>query len=287
MPMRSSSSMVLGFLLLSAPALAGDVYTFAVDQQGTGHFFVTPGTLVANGNRQGKVFLDGRKYRMELKPGPESTIADQAMISKDGGAHEIALDLKGHTFYEPKTPNSTSSLLRLLPVDNGSVTNVKLDAMEAPEPEMVSGIQTRRHEIKLSYDITVELRPPAGIPQPVKVRPEIVHGKVTVDATYWLAAGGTPVLPKLLRPEIHTGFPEIDSRLDDAIAALQGIPVKQQMTISTEGDQGTAPQTSLRTVTLQGHKTQQIKASAFEIPAGFKMHEPEFSGPGLGPLPPQ
>ena len=32
MPMSSSSVTVLGFLLLSAPALAGDVYSFTVDQ---------------------------------------------------------------------------------------------------------------------------------------------------------------------------------------------------------------------------------------------------------------
>ena len=124
------------------------------------------------------------------------------------------------------------------------MTNVKLDAVEAPEPETVSGVPAQRHEIKLSYDITVEIPASRQSPSTDKGRPEIVRGKVKVDAIYWLAAGGTPALPKLLRPGIHTGFLEIDPKLDGVVAALQGIPVKQQMTISTEGDQGTTPQTS-------------------------------------------
>ncbi len=62
--------------------------------------------------------------------------------------------------------------------------------------------------------------------------------------------------------------------------------MKQQVTFSTEGDRGTMPLTSTRTVLLQGHKTQEMKAAKFEAPAGFKMHEPELSRPGLGPVPP-
>jgi hypothetical protein len=234
---------------------------------------------------QGKVFLDGRKYRLELKPDPESTRPFQAMVSKDGGAHEFALNSVDHTFYEPKAAAVTSPLLRLLPIGNASVTNVKLDTVEAPEPETVSGVAARRHEIQLSYDITVEIPPPDALARLGKGQSEIIHGKVKVDAVYWLAAGTTPALPALLRPEIHTGFPEIDPKLEGAIAALQGVPVKQQVTFSTEGDRGTTPQTSTRTVLLQGHKTQAMKAATFEVPKGFKMHEPEFSRPGLGPVP--
>jgi hypothetical protein len=274
MPMRSSSVTVLGFLLLSVPALAGDVYTFSVRHDDDS----TP--------TQGKVFLDGRKYRLELKPDPESTNPYRTMISKDGGTHEIAINYEDHTFYEPKAAAITSFMLHLLPIGNASVTNVMLDTVEAPEPETVSGVAARRHEIKLSYDISIEIPPPDHLARLGKGQSEIIHGKVKVDAVYWLAAGATPALPKLLRPAIHTGFPEIDPKLESAIAALQGIPMKQQVTFSTEGDRGTTPQTSTKTVLLQSHKTQGMKAVKFEAPAGFKMHEPEFSRPGLGPVPP-
>ncbi len=95
MPMSLSSVTVLGFLLLSVPALAGDVYTFPIQGDGST-------------STQGKVFLDGRKYRLELKPDPESTSPYRTMISKDGGAHELALHSEDHTFYEPKAAAVTS-----------------------------------------------------------------------------------------------------------------------------------------------------------------------------------
>ncbi|HTG35585.1 MAG TPA: hypothetical protein VLB76_21905 [Thermoanaerobaculia bacterium] len=272
--MSLPSATVLGFLLLSVPALAGDIYTFSIQHDDDSDI------------TQGKVFLDGRKYRLERKPDPKSTNPYRTMISKDGGAHELALNSEDHTFYEPKASARTSFLLRLLPIGNASVTNVTLDTVEALEPETVSGVAAKRHEIKLSYDISVEIPPPDSLSRLGKGQSEIIHGKVKVDAVYWLAAGTTPALPALLRPAIHTGFPEIDPKLEGAIAALQGVPVKQQVTFSTEGDRGTTPLTSTRIVLLQSHKTQATKASAFEVPTGFKMHEPEFSRPGLGPVPP-
>ena len=273
MPMSSPSLTVLGFLLLSVPALAGDVYTFDIRHGDDS----TP--------TQGKVFLDGRKYRQEFKPDPESTRPYKAVVSKDGGAHEFALNSEDHTFYEPKAPTVDSFQLRLLPVGNASVTNVKLDTVEAPEPETVSGAEARRHEIHLSYDISVEIPPPDNLARLGKGQTEVIHGKVKVDAVYWLAAGATPALPRLLRPGIHTGFLEIDPKLEGVIAALQGIPVKQQVNFSTEGDRGTTPLTSTKTVLLQNHETQAVNAAMFEVPSKFKMHEPEFSRPGLGPVP--
>jgi hypothetical protein len=288
--MNSSSLTILGFLLLSAPALAGDVYSFTVDQQGGGGSFLQAGKHVFDsGDARGTVLVEGRKYRLELAPDPELSRPYQAVISNDGGKRELALSLKDHTYFESAAASITSPLFNLLPIPGQrSVSNVKLDVKEAPEPEMIpGGGPARRHEIKLSFDLTLEIPPPAGMPPGFKGHTEKIQGKVSVEAVYWLAAGSAPVLPRLLRPAIHTGFPEIDSKLDGTLAALQGVPVKQQVTISTSGDQGTESRTSIRTVLLENHKTREMKASSFEVPAGFKMHEPEFSGPGLGVLPPQ
>jgi hypothetical protein len=204
------------------------------------------------------------------------------LISKDGGNREIALDLPHHTYFEPKDSTVTSSLFLLLPIaGDRSVSRVTMTALT--QPEEVSGIPAQRHEIKLSYDISLVIPPPPDRPSGVKGKAETVHGRVNVDAIYLLANGETPVLPKLLRPGLHTGFPEIDSKLDRAIAALQGIPVKQQVTISMSGDKGTAARTSTRTVILENQRKRETKASLFEIPAGFRMHEPEISRPVGGP----
>lgn len=285
MPLPPSSLTLAGFLLLSVPALAGDVYSFTLERQGGGGNDGLPaGKFVLDpGSARGTVLVDGRKYRLDLAPDPKSTRPYQAVISNDGGEHEIALNPEDRTFFEARVPDITSSLFHLLPIPgNRSVENVKLDAAEAPETETVSGVPTRRHEIKLSYDLTLAIPPPPGM----KRRSEVIRGKVDVDAIYWMAAGATPVLPKLLRPEIRTGFPEIDAKLAGAMAALQGVPVKQQVTISTQGDQGTESRTSRRTVVLQSHQTRETKATSFEVPAGYKMHEPEISRPRLETVPP-
>jgi hypothetical protein len=273
--MNSSSLAILGLLLLSAPALAGEVYRFAVSQN-------EEGTPPADKGQTLTVLVDGAKYRVEFPPDPESPRPYSVLISKDGN-REIALSLHDHTYFEPKAAEITSALFHLLPIaGDRSVSRVTMTALA--QPDEVSGIPVQRHEIKLSYDITLVIPPPANMPAGVKGSSETVRGKVSVDAVYWMSEGETPVLPKLLRPDLHTGFPEVDAKLDHALAALQGIPVKQQVTITTTGDQGTEPRSSTRTVLLENHKKRATKASLFEIPAGFKMHEPEISRPVGGPM---
>jgi hypothetical protein len=279
--MSSSSLAVLGFLLLSAPVLAGDVYSFTVEQSDD---TAPAGKLTADpGGTKGKVIVDSRKYRVELAPDPKSSRPYEVLISNDGGDREIALSLHDHRYFEPKKAEITSSLFHLLPIPGDrSVSRVEMTALA--QPEEVSGVPSQRHEIKLSYDITLVIPPPANMP-PGKGSAETVRGKVSVDAVYWLAEGETPVLPHLLQPALHTGFPEVDAKLDRAMAALQGIPVKQQVTISITGDKGTESRTTTRTVTLENHKRRETKAALFEIPAGFKMHEPEVSRPAMRVVP--
>ncbi|HEY3571908.1 MAG TPA: hypothetical protein VGP73_28520 [Thermoanaerobaculia bacterium] len=284
MSTNSSPLTILGFLLLSAPVLAGDVYSFTIERSGdteelhAGKFVLDPGRA------RGTVLLDERKYRLELTPDPESVQPLDAVISNDGGTRETALSLKDHTYFEVKTPGVTSPLLLLLPIGGDrSVGGVVVTT--STQPEAVAGSPAQRHEIKLSYDITLVIQPPANGPSGFKGKAETVHGKVSIDAVYWMAEGKAPVLPKLLRPDLHTGFPEVDARLDGALAALHGIPVKQRVTITTTGDQGTEARTSARTVTLESHQKREAKAPLFEVPAGFKMHEPEVSGPGMRIVP--
>ncbi|PYQ54338.1 MAG: hypothetical protein DMF53_29700 [Acidobacteria bacterium] len=282
MSMNSSFLTILGFLLLSAPALAGDVYSFTIDRSDR-EMLPAAGLVADPGVAKGTVIVDGRKYRVELAPDPESARPYDVLVSKDGGDREIALSLHGHTYFEPEKPKLTSPLFYLLPIaGDRTVSRVTMTALA--QPEEVSGAPAQRHEIKLSYDITLVIPPPPNMPSG-KGKSETVHGNVSIDAIYWLAEGETPVLPRLLRPNLHTGFPEVDAKLDRALAALQGIPVKQQVTITTTGDQGTEARTATRTVTLQNHKKREAKASLFEIPAGFKMHVPEFSRPGIGVVP--
>src|SRR5262249_42088023 len=154
---------ILGFLLLSAPALAGDVYSFTIDRSG-GNAIVPTAKLVADpGSAKGTVTVDGRKYRIELAPAPESGRPYDVLVSNDGGDREIALSLHDHTYFEPDKPELTSPLFHLLPIPGDrSVSGVTMTV--ADQPEEVSGAPAQRHEIKLAYDITLVIPPPPNMP---------------------------------------------------------------------------------------------------------------------------
>jgi len=279
------SLLLLACLLPSAPALAREAYDFTVTRQqedGPGQ----GGASVESGDRRGRLIVDGRSYRLELAPGGENPPLYQALVSNDGGTHEIALNLTNHTFFAPHPHTVTSPLLRVLPIGDASVSNVDLQSSEAPAT--LDGVATRRREIRLSYDVAVALSAPVGRQAPGKMHViETVHGKVTVEAIYWLAPGERPALPELLRPDIRSGFAEVDAKLAAAAAALDGIPLQQRVTISSTGDQGATPLRSVRTVRLENHKRADTRAALFEVPPGFRKHEPQLSRPGLGgDLPP-
>src|SRR3954454_21179533 len=174
MPMNSSSLTILGFLLLSAPALAEDIYRFTVDQR-QGDEVVPLGAFLGQGSVKGTVILDGGKYRLELAPDPEDVRPFEVVISHDGGGREIALNPRNHTYFEPKESEITSPLLLLLPSPGDrSVSRVTMTA--SAQPDEVPGV--RRQEIKLSYDITLVIPPPPNMPPGFKGHSETVRGKV-------------------------------------------------------------------------------------------------------------
>ncbi len=249
---------VLGFLLLSAPALAGDMFSYKREGAGT--------------DLTGRVIVDGNKYRMEFNEESDQRLYD-AVVSKDGGAHEYALNPANRTYYELKSDPSlpTSMLFWLYPLPNTkrSVKNVKLDVSAGQETEQVAGMAARRHDIRLSYDIAVELAPK-----------DVVRGKVKLEAVYWMAEDKALALPELMRPVIRTSFPEIDTRLAEALSKLRGLPVKQESTLSVEAFQSEPRKETVR-LTISGWTTTATKPSMFEVPSGFKYHEPVFSRPGF------
>jgi hypothetical protein len=87
------------------------------------------------------------------------------------------------------------------------------------------------------------------------------------------------------RPEIRTGFAEIDGRLSAALAALRGLAVKQQVSIATEGDQGVTPQSETSSKLIGSVRSSKAQAAQFEVPSGFRRHKPEITAPGVESAP--
>lgn len=257
--MRLLAGFVL--LLLSTPVWAGDVFRFTIDRDGP---LARP--------VKGRVLVEGSSYRVELDRLGDGPRALDVIVSRDGGMLETSIDLERRTYFEFKgyTRGAGSRLFSLFPgvaSKTSTVSNVQLQAAGGNEPEMVSGLAARRHEIRLSYDVAVKF--PA----------ETVRGKVTLHATYWLAAGKETTLPRMLRPAIWTDLPEIDGRLAEAHASLRGLPVKQQVSITAEVEQGVT-QSESWTTTIYDLATAATRPSLFEVPKGFTYKEPEAVAPG-------
>jgi hypothetical protein len=253
---------ILGLFFLSAPVLGDDLYTFSIENRGG----------LMEGVQTGKVFAAGTSYRVDLGPKDGELPLYPVTVSSDGGEHETAIDPVHRFYYSPKHGSGpTSSLFNLFPVRplSRSVTNIQFTVLEQDEPESVSGLKTREVEIRLSYDIKMQLS-----------KTETVAGKVSLNAKYWMVADREVALPVRLRPAVRSGIPEIDSRLSGALAKLRGLPVKQEVTISTESP-GSEPQKSIVTRTIRDLHTVAAKPGRFEVPKGFQYHEPVRSRPGL------
>jgi hypothetical protein len=152
-------------------------------------------------------------------------------------------------------------------LDKPKLKNVEVAVVEAPETEAVSGLQTRRYEVRLSYDISTRL---FG---------ETVKGKVTTAAVYWLAEGPERTVPTLLRPLLTTGIAELDERLREPLAKLRGFPVRQRVTVTAEGEEVPRRVSTLE-VNLSAPASAELPAGAFEVPKGFRFEEPEYIRPG-------
>jgi hypothetical protein len=249
---------VLTALFISAPAFAGDLYTFKIDY----------GASVETG----KVFAAGTSYRVELDPKDGELPLYPVEVSTDGGEHETAIDPARRFYYSLKhEANPTSGLFTLFPIRplSQTVTNVQFAVVEEPAPEPVSGLKTREYEIRLSYDTKVQIS-----------KSETVPGKVSLRARYWMAEDREVAVPVSLRPALRSGIPEIDSRLTGVLAKLRGLPVKQEVTITAESP-GNEPQKSVVTQTIRDLHTAAIKPGQFMVPKGFRYHEPVMSRPGL------
>jgi hypothetical protein len=250
---------LLGFLFLSMPAFGDALYTFSIETRGGLEETV----------QTGKVFAAGTSYRMELGPKKDGELPlYPVVISKDGGEHETAIDPARRFYYSPKQGSGpTSTLFSLFPVRplSRSVTNLQFTVLGQDEPEPISGMKTHEVEIRLSYDIKMQLS-----------KTETVKGKVSLDAKYWMAEDQEVALPARLHPALRSGIPEIDSRLSAALAKLRGLPVKQEVTIAMESP-GSEPQKSIVTRTIRELHTTATKPDRFEVPKGFQYHEPQFS----------
>jgi hypothetical protein len=250
----------IGLLLLSAPAWAGEMYSFTLEKRDG----------LDDDLRRGRVFVEGNRYRLELDPGEEPRSYEVA-IWKGESAESIFLDPESRTYYtgqktEPQWPSDFMLWLYSMR-EKKTVSNVRLEVQEAPSLETVSGQPTRRHGIRVSYDLAVQHLA------------ETLRGTVTIEWVSWRVEERSLLVAQQLQPWVHTLFPEVDGPLNEALAKLRGFPIKQRVTSTADLKQGEL-QTHVITNTIHDIKPAETRPDLFEIPKGYTYKKPEITFPG-------
>ncbi len=240
-------------------AIAADAYRY------TTHYVGYPEPKTSSGN----VLVDGSRYRIQLGPSDDPRPWD-VFLSMDGGRHQKAVNLGNKTFFDLPSASlgPTSLSYRLLPVGDPSITNPKIESSEE-NGEILEGYPTRKVIIRFSYNVQVDLRGTT------------IRGKVQSTTTFWLTDRVSPPLLAMFRPQIRTGFPEIDDPLAELLSELRGFSLKGRTSITTEVS-GEEPETSVRTRTVDAIRSVEVKPEDFQVPKGFIYQEPVWATPGGG-----
>jgi hypothetical protein len=77
---------------------------------------------------------------------------------------------------------------------------------------------------------------------------------------------------------IATGLENLDKLLREPLSRLQGLPVRQRITVTSEG-KDLPRRVATYTVDLSTVESAPSPAGVFEIPKGFRFEEPEISVP--------
>ena len=109
---------------------------------------------------------------------------------------------------------------------------------------------------------------------------ESISGRVEATATFWMTDEIAIALPVDLRPGFKTGFAEIDVKVSDALAALRGFPLKQELRI-TSRSAAEPPSTVRLEIVIDSFETSGCDAACFQVPKGFVLREPLIGVPGV------
>lgn len=262
--MKNRICLALACLLLSAPAWAGEVYSFTLElHQG-----------LRDSVRTGHVWVDGDRYRLELDAETEPRPFD-VLISKGVDTGETGLDLAARTHYTLKKPDLSEPTTRALwfftRKEKATVSKVEVKTREASEPESLAGLSARRYETSVSYDLKV------------RYYEETLRGHVTIEEISWMAEDRTLPLPSPLQNDVRTALPEVDAALSRARSRLRGFPVKRQVTIDIDMGKGSERQTYVYALTVHDLKPAETADPLFQVPSGFRYEEPVIAGPGMVP----
>lgn len=242
-------------LFIATQVRAGMVYRFTMKNSGDP---LVPKT-------SGRVFIDGDRYREELDPTGEPRAAD-VVISRDRDQTALMVNLQNSTWYERDERTAVSSQLFSL----GTATRIKgkpsFNSQDEPSDEKILGHATRKHVLRFAYRFISNFPDELSVPG-------------SVDTTVIILIA-TDLQPSPKRSMIRTGLAELDPELSRIEAAFDGMVLQQTVSV-TRILEGGPPVRTLITTNVEAIETENVPASMFEVPKGFRHQEPQTVGPSV------
>lgn len=221
----------------------------------------------------GRALIDGDKARVVYEtPDPQRPF-DTLLYSGDQPV--TALSSTQRTYFTLRGDlgrlGAATEVLAPMPgrVPPPEDPKVKVDVTEEGASEELVGLPTKKTVIRISY----ELKQDFGA--------ETVRFRSTVTALVWSTGGLDVRLPPALRIRLNTSGEGAAAKLDAALSAIAGVPLKQVLSV-TRVYSGGQPATTLTTIEVTGIKPAEAKPEDFQVPPGWRFKEPEFSRPGIG-----
>ena len=214
------------------------------------------------GNRELLVWSDGTRVHASLSQG-ENPLGYDSLIGMNGGSI-FALNAALKTWYEldSLTPLGLESRY-LTPLKKEEARNVqwRMTAIEAPSTEV------REYAGELSYEVRGNMQG-----HRIKVNVSAVI-RIITDGTQPRSAWLGRILPL-------TSYDEVDARLNESEATIEGLP--QRMTLEvTRKFAGGEPMKDSMTIVVSDLARTEVTPSMFERPPAYRHQRPIIGAPGV------
>ena len=225
----------------------------------------------------GQVWVSGEDARRAIESGEGGTASGRIEIWRDGGKQIFILNPQDRTYYEDNAFRARGRLSRVavepltarLPFRVNGIERVRVDLVEVPGTETVSGFSCRRSVLTFSYTLWLRL------PQVNDPMPSHVEGSQDFCVT---EAPNTPRLPFGHRLEFASGHAEVDDAVAARLAEVRGMPVARLLKATRRIESG-EPVSATSALLLSDIRHVPISADLFEVPKDYRFREPEIVAP--------
>lgn len=265
--MKKLMPLTVALTLLAIPAYPAVQYEFV--QRTTNEGAVIPTTEL-----NGRAILEGDRSRIEFTGG-DVYPAGTYMVSIDGARRLYFVDPQNHWYTEV----NTAGIATAVAASNIQIANLLSSVEKVGTGEIIAGQSTDHYKLTISYEITV----------PFHSMPLKQNVKTVIHA--WTTGKFGDVGRSAFSNTLRTGNVQIDELLEAETTKLQGLPLRQSVsiTMTTAAPRAVNSQLPLpttRTITRETWITKIAEttptAMTFKIPAGYrKSEQPDAPAPPL------